>query len=205
VTIYECGSASGSDATQLLKHSGSLDASNVYYTSTTGFLKVTFTSDGSVTGSGFTGTWSVVGFCVRRLCRRQVRIRNSFNRLHQLRSGHVLGIDWRLNLPFMLGWIVFVLRFIEQLPAARRPRTQLAWRTVGCAYLWLPVMCSKRALLRCHEGLRPTWCRRRGTAGANAGGTSRTRSLPSASRVEPRRQAGGRAAGTARSHTPCRW
>jgi hypothetical protein len=56
VTIYECGSASCSDATELLKHSGSLNA-NSFYTSTTGFLKVTFTSDYSVTGSGFTGTW----------------------------------------------------------------------------------------------------------------------------------------------------
>jgi hypothetical protein len=42
--------------------SGSPSASAVYtstvYTSTTGFLKVFFTSDGSVVGSGFTGTWS---------------------------------------------------------------------------------------------------------------------------------------------------
>jgi hypothetical protein len=57
VTIYECGSASCSDWTELLKHSGSLNAMNVY-TSTTGFLKVTFTSDGSVTRSGFIGSWN---------------------------------------------------------------------------------------------------------------------------------------------------
>ena len=51
VTIYECGSASCSSGwTELLKHSGSLNAINVYI-STTGFLKVTFTSDGSVTRS----------------------------------------------------------------------------------------------------------------------------------------------------------
>ena len=50
---------------------------------------------------------------------RQVRSRHSFNRLHQLRGGHVLGIDWSLNLPFMLGWVVFVIRFIEQLHAVR--------------------------------------------------------------------------------------
>jgi len=61
VSIYECGSASCLDG-KVLKHlSGArVDASNVY-TSMTGFLKVTFTSDGSVTGSGFTGTWSVGG------------------------------------------------------------------------------------------------------------------------------------------------
>jgi hypothetical protein len=58
VTIYACDSVSCSSQTELLKHSGSLDAGNVY-TSTTGFLKVAFTSDGSVTLSGFTGTWSV--------------------------------------------------------------------------------------------------------------------------------------------------
>jgi hypothetical protein len=61
VTIYQCSSASCSPQTEILRQSGSLNlsASNVY-TSTTGFLKVTFTSDGSSTGSGFTGTWSAV-------------------------------------------------------------------------------------------------------------------------------------------------
>jgi hypothetical protein len=42
--------------------------------------------------------------------------------VHQLRGGHVLGSDWSLDglsLPFMLGWVVFVLRFIEQLHAVR--------------------------------------------------------------------------------------
>ena len=33
------------------------------YRSTTGFLKVTFTSDGSSTYSGFTGAWSLSGAC----------------------------------------------------------------------------------------------------------------------------------------------
>jgi hypothetical protein len=62
VTIYQCSSASCSPQTLIQKLSGSPSASAVYtstvYTSTTGFLKVTFTSDGSVVGSGFTGTWS---------------------------------------------------------------------------------------------------------------------------------------------------
>ena len=58
VTIYQCISASCSLQTQILRQSGFLSASNVY-TSTTGFLKVTFTSDGSVVRSGFIGTWSL--------------------------------------------------------------------------------------------------------------------------------------------------
>ena len=79
---------------------------------------------------------------MRRLCRRQVRIRNSFNRLHQLRSGHVLGIDWRLNLPFMLGWIVFVLRFIDQLHAVHSWQVHYDVRgNVGLNMLQLPRLC----------------------------------------------------------------
>jgi hypothetical protein len=58
VTIYTCNSASCSPHTQILRQSGSLNANNVY-TSTTGFLKVIFTSDSSSTLSGFTGSWSL--------------------------------------------------------------------------------------------------------------------------------------------------
>jgi hypothetical protein len=54
-----CGSASCSPGTLIMRHSGSLGSASVY-TSDTGFLKVTFTSDDSATRSGFTGTWSVV-------------------------------------------------------------------------------------------------------------------------------------------------
>ena len=55
VSIYRCNCESSSQ--RILRHSGSLSSSNVY-TSSTGLLKVTFTSDGSQTRSGFTGTWS---------------------------------------------------------------------------------------------------------------------------------------------------
>jgi hypothetical protein len=79
MTIYQCSSASCSQQTTILRHSGSLDAvpcsgpcdapaagycapvvsaSNVY-TSTTGFLKVTFTVTSSNPRTGFTGTWSI--------------------------------------------------------------------------------------------------------------------------------------------------
>jgi hypothetical protein len=59
VTTYQCSSASCSPQTEIMSESGSLSASNVY-TSTTGFLKVTFKADGYGTRSGFTGTWSLV-------------------------------------------------------------------------------------------------------------------------------------------------
>ncbi len=59
VSIDRCKSASCSPKTQILRQSGSLSASNVY-TSTEGFLKVTFTSDGSTSKSGFTGSWNLV-------------------------------------------------------------------------------------------------------------------------------------------------
>ena len=59
VTIYQCISASCSPQTPIMSETGSLSASNVY-TSTTGFLKVTFKADGYGTRSGFTGTWSLV-------------------------------------------------------------------------------------------------------------------------------------------------
>ena len=58
VSVYRCDTAACGSSQRILRHSGSLSSSNVY-SSSTGFLKVTFTSDGSVTQSGFTGTWSV--------------------------------------------------------------------------------------------------------------------------------------------------
>ena len=57
VSVFRCSEASCSSPEQVMRQSGSLSSSNVY-NSVTGFLKVTFTSDGSVTGGGFTGTWS---------------------------------------------------------------------------------------------------------------------------------------------------
>jgi hypothetical protein len=57
VSVFRCSEASCSSPEQILRQSGSLSSSNVY-SSVTGFLKVTFTSDGSVVRSGFTGTWS---------------------------------------------------------------------------------------------------------------------------------------------------
>jgi hypothetical protein len=42
--------------------------------------------------------------------------------LHQLRNGHVLGSNWSLDglkLHFVLGWVDFLLRFIQQLHAVR--------------------------------------------------------------------------------------
>ena len=58
VSIYTCDCESSSQ--RILRQSGSLSSSNMY-SSTTGFLKVTFTSDGGVTYSGFTGEWSLSG------------------------------------------------------------------------------------------------------------------------------------------------
>jgi len=58
VSIYRCSSASCSATEQLAHLSGTLSADAVYATST-GFLKVVFTSDTSVTRPGFTGTWKI--------------------------------------------------------------------------------------------------------------------------------------------------
>jgi hypothetical protein len=48
-----------------------------------------------------------------------VYIYRSFNRLHRVRSRHSRGSDWSLKLHFMLGWVDFLLCFIEQLHAVR--------------------------------------------------------------------------------------
>lgn len=58
VRIYECDTQACSSPRQILSHSGSSRPTGVY-TSATGVLKVTFTSDGSSTSSGFTATWTV--------------------------------------------------------------------------------------------------------------------------------------------------
>ncbi len=59
LNIYRCSSASCSSQTQIDQRSGSLGAP-IIYTSMTGFLKVTFTSDGLTSKSGFSGTWNLV-------------------------------------------------------------------------------------------------------------------------------------------------
>ena len=60
VSIYRCDTATCDDSSErILREAGTLSPSNVY-SSSTGFLKVTFTSDGSNTRSGFTAAWSVV-------------------------------------------------------------------------------------------------------------------------------------------------
>jgi hypothetical protein len=62
--------------------------------------------------------------------------------MHRVRSRHVLGIDWSLNLPFLLGWVVFVIRFIEQLHAVRSWQVLYDIRgNVGLNMLQLPRLC----------------------------------------------------------------
>lgn len=60
VTISRCSDAACALRTQILKHSGRMSASSVY-TSTTGFLKVSFTSDHSITDDGVLANWSLSG------------------------------------------------------------------------------------------------------------------------------------------------
>ena len=55
LSIYTCNCESSSQ--RILRHWGSLSSSNVY-SSSTGFLLVTFTSDYQCTMGGSTGTWS---------------------------------------------------------------------------------------------------------------------------------------------------
>ena len=50
---------------------------------------------------------------------RQVFAFSGGDCVHRVRSRHVLGSDWSLKLHFMLCWVVFLLRFIEQLHAVR--------------------------------------------------------------------------------------
>ncbi|NBW88860.1 MAG: hypothetical protein EBR51_02930, partial [Gammaproteobacteria bacterium] len=60
VTISRCSDAECAQHTQILKHSGRMSAGSVY-TSTTGFLKVSFTSDHSITDDGVLANWSLSG------------------------------------------------------------------------------------------------------------------------------------------------
>ena len=63
-------------------------------------------------------------------------IYRSFNRLHRVRSRHVLGSDWSLDglkLHFMLFWVDFLLRFIEQLHAVC-PRQVFAFFGGECVH-----------------------------------------------------------------------
>jgi hypothetical protein len=62
--------------------------------------------------------------------------------VHHLRSRHVLGSDWSLKLHFMLCWVVFLLRFIEQLHAVRSRQVLYGIRgNVGLNMLQLPRLC----------------------------------------------------------------
>ena len=61
VSIYRCDTATCDDSSErILREAGTLSPSNVY-SSSTGFLKVTFTSDSTTARSGFTAEWSVQG------------------------------------------------------------------------------------------------------------------------------------------------
>ena len=61
VSIYRCDTATCDDSSErILREAGTLSPSNVY-SSSTGFLKVTFTSDHNTARSGFTAEWSVQG------------------------------------------------------------------------------------------------------------------------------------------------
>ena len=59
VVINECESTSCRVTKQLANLSGDADVSDVIYTSSTGLLQIVFTSDGSVTESGFEARWSL--------------------------------------------------------------------------------------------------------------------------------------------------
>ena len=65
VYIYECDTAAcepgrRKEKAQLSGSSYDVSLSSDEYSSSTGFLKVTFTSDSLDTYSGFTGTWSII-------------------------------------------------------------------------------------------------------------------------------------------------
>ena len=62
VEVFRCTDDSCSTKTQELRKSGSLEATNVY-TSSTGFLQVIFTSNYQFEYGGFSAAWSVGGAC----------------------------------------------------------------------------------------------------------------------------------------------
>ena len=59
VSVYQCNTAAcgSSERTGLLKHSGSSLSSSNMYRSSTGILKVTFTSESGTSAIGFSGIW----------------------------------------------------------------------------------------------------------------------------------------------------
>ena len=67
VYVYSCESSSGAtscgSSSELAKLSGSSVSSSSSWTSTSGIMRVRFTSDGSTTRSGFEGQWQVGGGC----------------------------------------------------------------------------------------------------------------------------------------------
>ncbi len=63
VRVWQCSDASCTDEQQLIELSGSYSVSQTV-TATTGFMKITFTSDADVNGDGFTASWA----SVRELC-----------------------------------------------------------------------------------------------------------------------------------------
>jgi hypothetical protein len=64
MTVFRCSNAPCSTSrTELMRNSGNVDGATVY-TSTTGFLKLIFTSDALGTSPGFDAQWSVCTACV---------------------------------------------------------------------------------------------------------------------------------------------
>ena len=82
VTINRYQSSSCSTVVQVARLSGSSFNSNTTYTSSTGYLQVLFTSDGSRIGSGFDAVWSIsTADCVARrwLCACSVGFRKTLS------------------------------------------------------------------------------------------------------------------------------
>ena len=63
VVVQRCSDASCSAPTEILRQSGSHPGTNGY-SSSTGFLKVIFTSDDSFSASGWTLTWTTLQLCL---------------------------------------------------------------------------------------------------------------------------------------------
>jgi len=63
LVIYSCSSSDGAtsckSSTELASLSGSSISSSRIWTSTTGYMRVRFTSDSSRTGAGFVGNWNI--------------------------------------------------------------------------------------------------------------------------------------------------
>jgi hypothetical protein len=63
VRVWQCTDIACSDKVQLAELSGIYPGSSQVVTSTTGFMKVVFTSDQNVNHDGFTASWTSVGSC----------------------------------------------------------------------------------------------------------------------------------------------